>query len=154
MIALSKIRAVSSVSERIKSDVKPTFVSKRPIEVFPILKNMRKLGTHPEFQDACEGRFNREWIFELRPVDWNHLYGIVNTRKPNQSYCKLNKDAVKLDLKNFDPVLVLLLLADFMIFQDVINLHKFGGRFDGFYGGTTTNFVCYIHDEENIDVGL
>ena len=134
--------------------IKPTFFTKHPIEVFPIVKNMKKLGTHPESAAASEKRFNKEWIFELRPADWNHFYAIDNTRKPNQSYCKLNKDAVKLDLQNFDPALVLLVLSDFMIFQDVINLHKFAGRFNEMSGGTTMNFVCYIHDLENIHVSF
>ncbi|KAE9547346.1 hypothetical protein FO519_009445 [Halicephalobus sp. NKZ332] len=151
LIAVSKFRAVSSLSERIKSKTQPTFYPKIPIENYPILEDMKKLGTHPEVSEHSENRFKKQWIFELRPVDWNHFFALENSRKPNQSYCRLNKEAVEKDLVGFDPVLVLLILADFMIFQDVVNLHKIFGRFGEISGGTTINFVCYIHDVENID---
>lgn len=113
---------------------------------------MKLLATHPEIASYSDKRYNKEWLFELRPLDWTHFHGKNKEKKPDQTFAKLNKDDVQDDLNDFDPVVVLLLLADFYMFQDVVNVHKKFNRINDILGGSTMNFSANIFDISGVHV--
>lgn len=119
------------------------------MDKFPILKDMKLLGIQPSVAIISEKRYNKEWLFEIRPIDQKHFFGKNIDRKPLSTFCKLSNETF-VD-KNLDPIIVILLLADFMIFQDFANICKFLGNAESIFGGSTLNFSANIHDIDGIE---
>uniref|UniRef100_A0AC34F9F4 Uncharacterized protein n=1 Tax=Panagrolaimus sp. ES5 TaxID=591445 RepID=A0AC34F9F4_9BILA len=120
LIALARFRVIPSKQYLMKSKIKPWAQPTKPVSHYPILSNMRDMAPHPSVASISDRRYNNEWLFNLRPLDWNHFYGVDLSRKPIQTFLTLNKQAIGSNLETLDPVAVLLMAADFMAFDDFL----------------------------------
>lgn len=152
LIALARFRAIPSKELLMKSKIKPWAQPTKPVNHYPILSNMRDIAPHPSIASISDRRYNNEWLFHLRPLDWNHFYGVDLNRKPIQTYLTLNQQAIDSNLKSLDPLAVLLMAADFMVFQSPKNAHKLGCRQEECIAGSTMNFVAWFHEIDGFQV--
>jgi acyl-CoA thioesterase II len=152
LIALARFRVIPSKEYLIKSKIKPWSQPTKPVLHYPILSNMRDMAPHPSVASISDRRFNNEWLFNLRPLDWNHFYGVDLSRKPIQTFLTLNKQAIGSNLDTLDPVAVLLMAADFTVFQSAKNVHKLANRSNECIAGSTMNFVAWFHEIDGFQV--
>uniref|UniRef100_A0A7E4URD0 Thioesterase-like superfamily-domain-containing protein n=1 Tax=Panagrellus redivivus TaxID=6233 RepID=A0A7E4URD0_PANRE len=152
-IAKIHIRAVSSPSLRYQKPFNPANKPEKPISECRQITDMRMMSPHPAVEHFSNYRYNYEWALIVKPIEWDIFFGSNPKRVPIRNYATLNADIVdKNSVAKIDPVAILLLGSDFMVFQSGRNIHQNLGLTDECASGATMNFDAWIHDVEGIKV--